>query len=533
MSTIEPKDPKEPKKTVTLGNYTDVQTLAKGGMGTVFKACHSTLHKDVVIKKLSIRNNPLIEKRFAREARLLMDLNHPNIVRMYEYSKQGSSHYLVLEYIDGCSLDKILAKRKILSPQIAMYILRELCKALSFAHKKGIVHRDIKPGNILISKKCEIKLTDFGIATGEDAEEGIKDSEDITKVGVTLGTPAYMAPEQRKNSKFVDLRADVYALGIMLYEMVVGEKPFPSDMSSETDELIQKGKYIRPSKKNPQLPSVLNSVIGKMIKPKQEKRYQSVEQVQKIADKYLANYDIIQIRKNLAAMVISDKFEEIPYSVKKKGLKIAVVALTCSCVLLLGIFFSWQKGFIHKYLLGAWFDEVTVELTLPKNTISSSGIECQSYIFDAMQEDLPEIKTERRHLYPDTDKKYYVAKPIYLKKGNYRIKCTAGPYVWWQSFSLSGKDITVSINLEKATQRKITVFCNAVDKATGEKISSPALYVNSNDKWISADTGAIDIPTGTVQLFQVTAPGYQAQSYRLYLESYQDELYINAELEKK
>jgi serine/threonine-protein kinase len=524
---------KETKKPVTLGNYTDVETLAKGGMGTVFKARHSTLHKDVVIKKLSIRNNPLIEKRFAREARLLMDLNHPNIVRMYEYSKQGSSHYLVLEYIDGCSLDKILAKRKILSPQIAMYILRELCKALSFAHKKGIVHRDIKPGNILISKKCEIKLTDFGIATGEDEEEGIKDAEDITKVGVTLGTPAYMAPEQRKNSKFVDLRADVYALGIMLYEMVLGEKPFPSDMSSETDELIQKGKYIHPSKKNPELPRVLNSLIGKMIKPKQEKRYQTVDQVQKIADSYLANYDIIQIRKNLASMVISDKFEETPYSGKKKGFKIAMLALFCSALLLLGMFFLWQNGFIHKYLLKSWFDEVTIELTLPKNTVSNSGIECQSYIFDGMKEDLPEIKTERRRLYVDAGRNCYVAKPVYLKKGNYRIKCTAGPYVWWQSFSLDGKNITVSINLENAKQRKINVYCNAIDKATGKKISSAELYLNSNGKWIYTDTGTMDIPTGTVQLFQVTAPGYREQNYSLYLESYQDELYINAELEKK
>ncbi|HDQ15286.1 MAG TPA: serine/threonine protein kinase, partial [Sediminispirochaeta sp.] len=195
-----------------IGKYKIIDLLAQGGMGALYRGVHPTLEKEVILKKLILRGNPDFAERFRREARILMEFRHDNIVDVYDHFKEGRSHYIVLEYIDGMSLEDLIRRERYLPNEFALYIFFISCKALMYAHKKNVIHRDIKPSNVLLSKHGEVKLLDFGIATTEeDADQG------LTREGMTLGSPAYMAPEQFENSRSVDKRADIYSMGVMLY----------------------------------------------------------------------------------------------------------------------------------------------------------------------------------------------------------------------------------------------------------------------------------------------------------------------------
>ena len=191
-----------------IGKYKIESVVARGGMGLVYLAVHPTLKRKVIIKKLRIRGNTAVLERFKREAQILLDLQHVNIVHMFDYFTEGPFHYIVLEYIDGMALDKLIAKRKRLSWQLAFLIVRDACKALSYAHKKTIVHRDIKPGNILMSKRGAIKLADFGIAFSErtgESGEGTDESKTVVSNAATVSDKTLYAASSEE---------DVYILSI-------------------------------------------------------------------------------------------------------------------------------------------------------------------------------------------------------------------------------------------------------------------------------------------------------------------------------
>ena len=231
-----------------IGKYKISGKIAQGGMGVVYKAVHPSLKRDVVIKKMTMRTNSMAKERFKKEAQILLDMQSPYIVHLFDYFTEGPYRYMVEEFVDGLALDKLIKKQTVIEPTVALLILLDSCYALKFAHSKGIVHRDIKPGNILISRRAEVKLADFGIASDENEDS------DKTQTGVTLGTPAYMPPEQFENSSAVDNRADIYALGVMLYEMVTGTKPYPSEFTQEKRALIKSGKNTPPRKSDKRVP---------------------------------------------------------------------------------------------------------------------------------------------------------------------------------------------------------------------------------------------------------------------------------------
>jgi eukaryotic-like serine/threonine-protein kinase len=255
-----------------IKGYKILGKIAKGGMGEVFKGIHPGLNKEIILKKLMSKATASFSDRFKREAALMMEVSHPNVVHLFDYFKEGSSSYIVMEYIPGYNLSEFIAKFGKLPVYLASYIAIEVAKGLEYAHSKGIIHRDIKPGNVLISMKGEIKLTDFGIAFKASRED------DITKTGTLLGTPSYMSPEQIYSSKDVDSRTDIYSLGVIFYEMLTGIKPFSNQFTMENVIKIKKGKCQSIRSVNRNVPPSLVNIIKKMMNPKKNKRYDTITQ---------------------------------------------------------------------------------------------------------------------------------------------------------------------------------------------------------------------------------------------------------------
>ena len=198
-----------------------IQCLGRGGMGVVYQARQPRLDRWVALKILTGNPDPLFAERFAREARALARLTHPNIVTVHDFGESGGHFYLLMEYMDGMNLRQLLQHGKI-SPAEALAIVPKICDALQYAHEQGVVHRDIKPENILLDKQGRVKIADFGIAklVGHESTE-----RTLTGDRQVIGTPHYMAPEQVEKPKTVDHRADIYSLGVVFYEMLTGELP--------------------------------------------------------------------------------------------------------------------------------------------------------------------------------------------------------------------------------------------------------------------------------------------------------------------
>jgi len=257
-----------------LGQYQVIAPLGKGGMATVYKAFDVNLERDVAIKLIRTDafragEMDMLRKRFEREAKSLAKLYHPNIINVYSYGDYAGAPYLVMEYLQGGTLkDKLEAP---MDPGEAAALLIPVAKALSHTHAEGIVHRDIKPANILIDRNGEPKLTDFGLARILEMSEG----PSLTGTGVGIGTPDYMAPEQGMGGD-IDHRTDIYALGVVLFEMVTGSKPYQAD--TPLSVLI---KHINeplppPSDFVEGLPEVVDRVIIKAMEKQPENRYQSM-----------------------------------------------------------------------------------------------------------------------------------------------------------------------------------------------------------------------------------------------------------------
>lgn len=217
-----------PADLVSHSRYRVVRQLGRGGMGTVYEAEHRMMQRTVALKVINhqlVRNRTAIE-RFRGEVRAAAQLAHPNIVTAHDADEAGSLHFLVMEFVDGIDLAKQVEKTGPLPIRHACHFARQVALGLQHAHERGMVHRDIKPQNLMLTRQGRVKILDFGLARFASEADADSESAKLTKEGVTLGTPDYMAPEQVLDSRKADIRADVYSLGCTLYFMLSGRPPF-------------------------------------------------------------------------------------------------------------------------------------------------------------------------------------------------------------------------------------------------------------------------------------------------------------------
>lgn len=228
-SRLSHEDRSPPRVPAALAEHPRYRLIAcqgEGGMGQVWKAEHRLMHRTVALKvirrKLTV-NSAAVE-RFQREMQLVAKLDHPNVVRAYDAEQAGETHFLVMEYIEGVTLARMVEAEGRLSVGMACEYVRQVALGLQHAHQRGLVHRDIKPGNILVDRSGIAKVLDFGLAAFVSAELA---DEGLTEFGQAMGTPDFLAPEQARDARSVDIRADIYSLGCTLYFLLAGHPPFP------------------------------------------------------------------------------------------------------------------------------------------------------------------------------------------------------------------------------------------------------------------------------------------------------------------
>ena len=269
----------------TLGAYQLVERLGQGGMATVYKAFEPALDRYVAIKVLPqfFARDPNFMQRFRREAKAIAQLNHPNIVPIHSYGEESGITYIAMRYVEEGALMQM--RGEMLQSERAIRLILPIAKALAYAHKQGILHRDIKPGNVLLSEGDWPLLTDFGLA------KMVESSTQLTKTGVGVGTPMYMSPEQGQGAE-VDQRTDIYSLGIMLYELVTGDVPFRAGTPMAIVIKHITAPIPPPRAINPQIPEALERIILKATAKSPDNRYQDADEMAAALEEVLSQMQI-------------------------------------------------------------------------------------------------------------------------------------------------------------------------------------------------------------------------------------------------
>jgi serine/threonine-protein kinase len=258
-----------------LGRYVIQSEIGRGAMGVVYKATDSVLERPVAVKTVNITLEreyaDKYEKRFYQEAKAAGSLNHPNIVTIHDVGKSGDVVFMAMEYIEGVELRTLIGEGKPLRMAQALSIAAQVAEGLAFAHQRGVVHRDVKPANIMVVANGPVKITDFGIAR-------MRGSGDLTQTGMLLGSPKYMSPEQ-VIGKRADHRSDIFSLGVILYEMLCGVAPFNGE--NVTALMYQIVNFVPPppSDVNAGVPPMLDLIVAKMLAKPLEERYQEAAEV--------------------------------------------------------------------------------------------------------------------------------------------------------------------------------------------------------------------------------------------------------------
>jgi serine/threonine-protein kinase len=257
-----------------LGKYNILDEIGRGGMAVVYRARQESLDRIVAIKELDIRRTSAdvrAAERFQLEARAAASLDHPCIITIHDFWERGNKAFIAMEFVDGLELKEVLDRLGAIDPVLAAQIIIRVCEALSYAHQRGIIHRDVKPGNIMLSAKGDVKLADFGIVS-------VSGAADLTTTGQIIGTPSYMSPEQIRGEELTPA-SDVFSLGIVLYEAVTGFKPFTAPSDIALTHAILRKRPVRPRRLNSAVSGRLSRAIMKSLKKKPQRRFATMEEM--------------------------------------------------------------------------------------------------------------------------------------------------------------------------------------------------------------------------------------------------------------
>lgn len=305
----------------TLGDYRILGQIARGGSGTLYHAIDARLQRHVAIKLVhgAFVAGEAASERLAREARAVAALDHPNIVRLHDVSTDaGGRPYLVLEYVDGETLADRLARDELVSPREAATMARDLARALSAAHAKSLVHRDVKPANVLLDRG-QVRLTDFGLVLDE------LQSTRLTREGTLAGTPSYMSPEQIRSPHFIDHRSDIFSLGTVLYEMLTGQLPFRGVQRMTLMQILH-DEPRSPRELNDAIPRDLETICLKAMAKEPSRRYSTAQDLADDLDNWLFD-------RPIAARPDTSLERGVRWA--KRNLRAAVMMATIALLLLL------------------------------------------------------------------------------------------------------------------------------------------------------------------------------------------------------
>ena len=289
------------------GRYTVVRKLGAGGMANVYLAEDQELGRRVAIKILNERhaNDDQFVERFRREAKNAAALSHPNIVSIYDRGEAEGTYYIAMEFIDGRTLKELVVSRGPAPLTVAVEYARQVLSALRFAHRHGIVHRDIKPHNVMVDAEGRVKVTDFGIARAGTSQ--------MTEAGSIVGTAQYLSPEQARGTN-VDQRSDVYSLGIVLYELLTGTVPFNGDTPVEIAMKHLSTIAEPPSARRDDIPRDLDLIVMRALAKDPEDRYQSAEEMDADLERFLRGSAVSPVTEEAATQILRVPLEDQPYA---------------------------------------------------------------------------------------------------------------------------------------------------------------------------------------------------------------------------
>ena len=400
----------------TINNFEIIRELGRGGMGTVYLAKDAMLGRHVAIKMLNpdmLHRKDVID-RFKSEAMTLATLNQRNIATLYNLLEVDGKLFMVMEFVDGQSFEEILKERKKLPAEEVVELALQGCKGLHHAHNKKVVHRDLKPGNFMLSNDNIVKVMDFGIAR-------VLGSSRMTQVGNMVGTLEYMAPEQIKGEEG-DARSDVYAMGIILFEMITGQVPFAT--KSEYDLMTMKLKNTAPSMRSfdPSIDPGLDKIIAKSLSPSPDKRFQTIQKLEEELGYYLhkkkftaqpsssGSFDLKKIAAGISAKLPDTKTisDVLPANFSLKHLAAAL-----GIILILFGAYQWRQARLAN--VNKPESEITKENEVNDDEAGSNVLAINDQVDDfvpptPVEEDVPEIIEETKK------PKEEVRKPVQTRK---------------------------------------------------------------------------------------------------------------------
>jgi serine/threonine-protein kinase len=267
-----------------IGNCRIVEEIASGGMAVVYRAIQEPLGRTVAIKalKTSAASDSSVATRFEREAKSLANLQHENIIHVYDFHHERGAMFIVMEYVQGIDLYDLLDRCGRLPYDVAAILAMQAARALDYTHYRGVIHRDIKPANIMIARTGGVKVMDFGIARDTSFR-------DLTEAGAGIGTPSYMSPEQVLGDK-LDARSDIFSLGVVLYQMVTGKKPFIEDEKKSAMHKIRLENHDGARSVNPEVPRELNNIIDRCLEKQPRDRWRSAQHMVIALERFLAKH---------------------------------------------------------------------------------------------------------------------------------------------------------------------------------------------------------------------------------------------------